>query len=66
MNNIKKRNKEVIKFIEKFEPKINKSLLNTDYQDREDLRQEIQLKMTEKINEIEANNPPSFWKLINK
>ena len=49
-----------------FEPKIKKSLHQTSYEKREDLEQEIKLKIYEKmkvINEIEA---PGFFETLEK
>jgi hypothetical protein len=47
------------------EPKIKKSLSQTSYQEREDLEQEIKLKMIEKYHNHKFNEAPKFWDLIN-
>ncbi|CAM4111686.1 hypothetical protein [Lederbergia lenta] len=57
--------KEIIEIIDDFNSKIKKSLSNTTYQDRDDLEQEIKLKIIEKLYTVEFNDPPSFWKLTN-
>jgi hypothetical protein len=48
-----------------FEPKINKSLSQTSFQEREDLKQEIKLKIVEKFYNHRFNEAPKFWDLIN-
>lgn len=63
---IPEHNEEVKQIIEQFKPKIKKSVQNTHFQEREDLEQEIKLKIIEKINDIEVNNPPSFWRILNE
>lgn len=55
---------EVINIIERFQPKIKKSLSNTNYQDREDLEQEIKVKIIEKLTNIKFNDCPSIWELL--
>lgn len=42
-------------------PRIKKVLLNTRYQDREDLEQEIKLKLLEAIFSNKIAKPPDFW-----
>lgn len=65
-NMVKERNREVEAILEQFNPKIKKCLQNTHFQEREDLEQEIKLKIIEKINCIKVNNPPSFWTLLDE
>lgn len=60
------RNDEVMSILNKFKPKIKKCLRNTSYQYREDLEQEIKLKVIEKLDDVEFNNPPSFWDFFNE
>lgn len=43
------------------DPKIKKSLLNTSYQDRADLEQEIKLKLLEAVINNRIESPPSIW-----
>ncbi|MCK6207085.1 hypothetical protein ACQCVH_11415 [Bacillus infantis] len=43
---------EVLDMLESLTPKIKKSLKNTHYQDREDLEQEIKLKVLESYDKI--------------
>ncbi len=38
-----------------------KGVLDTNYQDREDLEQEIRLKIIEKLFTVEFKEPPNFW-----
>lgn len=47
--------------LSEFDTKIKLSLRNTDYQEREDLEQEIKLKIIEKLYTVQLRNPPSFW-----
>ncbi|RTZ55917.1 hypothetical protein EKO25_10625 [Bacillus sp. SAJ1] len=47
-----------------FEKKIKKSLHNTPFQHREDLEQEIKIKIFEKINIINSINPPGFFDFL--
>ncbi|WP_399457285.1 hypothetical protein [Virgibacillus dokdonensis] len=58
-------NDEVEEIINNFDLKIKKHLHNTYYQERKDLEQEIKLKIIEKLNDINFEDPPSFWFLIN-
>jgi len=54
-------NEETLTIIENFIPKIKQCLHNTDYQEREDLEQEIKLKIIEKLATVEFQDAPSFW-----
>ena len=54
-------NEETITIIENFIPKIKQCLHNTDFQEREDLEQEIKLKIIEKLATVEFQDAPSFW-----
>ena len=57
---------ELLITIKKFEPKIKKSLQHTNHQNREDLEQEIHIKIIEKLTTVEFEQSPSFWDLIEK
>jgi hypothetical protein len=57
-------NDEFVDILDSFQPKIKKSLKNTDYQDREDLEQEINMKVVEKYNTISYDGCPSIWELL--
>lgn len=57
---------EVVEIIEAFKPKIKKSLYNTTPNEREDLEQEIKLKIVEKIHDIYSNDVPGFFQFINR
>lgn len=55
---------ELIQIINDFNPKIKQALLNTHFQDRQDLEQEIKLKIIEsydKISKLEAPNFEEFF-----
>jgi hypothetical protein len=54
-------NEETLTIIENFIPKIKYCLHNTDYQEREDLEQEIKLKIIEKLATVKFQDAPSFW-----
>lgn len=54
-------NEETLMIIENFTPKIKQCLYQTSYQEREDLEQEIKLKIIEKLATQEFNDTPSFW-----
>lgn len=47
--------------IRQLHPKIKKSLHHTSTQDREDLEQELKLKITECIYNDVFEKPPGFW-----
>ncbi|MFB4163552.1 helix-turn-helix domain-containing protein [Alteribacillus sp. JSM 102045] len=47
--------------VEHFEPFIQKSLQQTSYKEREDLRQVLRLKCMESIFTFEVENVPGFW-----
>jgi len=55
---------DIIKLINDFNPGIKKNLQNTPYQEQEDLEQEIKLKIIEKLDTVDFNEPPSFWSFI--
>lgn len=57
-------NSEVLELIDEFNWKIKKSLSNTSFQEREDLEQEIKLKIIQKLNTVEFQEPPSFWNIV--
>jgi len=58
-------NYKLEQLLQLFEPKINKSLQQTSFQEREDLEQEIKLKFIEKYLNHQFNEAPKFWELIN-
>jgi len=50
-----------------FQPKINYNLLKVPVHERDDLEQEIKLKIIEKVNMlIEDENTPGFWEFLAK
>ncbi|CAH0255144.1 Sigma-O factor regulatory protein RsoA [Peribacillus sp. Bi96] len=55
---------ELLNLIDSLNPKIKKSLLNTNYQDRNDLEQEIKLKIIESYEKIAAIEAPNFEEFL--
>ncbi|MED3778032.1 helix-turn-helix domain-containing protein [Geobacillus stearothermophilus] len=55
------RPEEIEQILEQFERKIQKNLRQTAYQEREDLAQEIRLKIIEKLITIDFSETLSFW-----
>lgn len=49
--------------IELFEPKLKKSLSLTNYQERENLSQELKYKLVIVIKDYDINSTPGFWDL---
>ncbi|WP_238655565.1 helix-turn-helix domain-containing protein [Paenibacillus piscarius] len=70
MNLIKKAKQKdraaIATIIDKFTPKIQKSLYQTNAQNRNDLRQEVNLKMIEAINKYDLESVPGFWEFVNQ
>lgn len=52
---------EVEQALKQLEPKIKKSLYYTNYQDREDLEQELKMKITECFYNDVFKKAPGFW-----
>jgi quinol monooxygenase YgiN len=57
---------ELLDLIDSLNPKIKKSLKNTNYQDRNDLEQEIKLKIIESYEKIAAIEAPNFEEFLAK
>lgn len=58
----KSKNPEaVLAIIQKFSPKLKQSLYQTSQQDREDLEQDLILKMIEIIYRYNLESTPGFW-----
>ncbi|WP_234396976.1 hypothetical protein [Bacillus massiliglaciei] len=55
---------ELMEIIHSLEPKIKKSLKNTQPQDRRDLEQEIKLKIVESYEKISAMKAPNFEEFL--
>ncbi|CAH0157072.1 hypothetical protein ASG97_10555 [Bacillus sp. Soil745] len=55
---------ELLDLIDSLNPKIKKSLRNTNYQDRNDLEQEIKLKIIESYEKIAAIEAPNFEEFL--
>ncbi len=70
MNLIKKAQQRdaraIAAIIDKFNPKIQKSLTQTKPQDRNDLRQEVSLKLIEAIYRYDLRSVPGFWEFVDK
>lgn len=60
------KKKEIEEILKRFNPQIKKVLKNTSYQEREDLEQEIKVKILEKLNSLNIESTPGFWEFINK
>lgn len=60
----KHSDKKIIEIIESFNGKIKQSLTHTSYQERDDLEQEIKLKIIEKLYTVEFREAPSFWNFL--
>ncbi|MEB3752715.1 helix-turn-helix domain-containing protein [Geobacillus icigianus] len=55
---------EIVQILEQFEGKIQKNLKQTAYQERDDLAQEIRLKIIEKLINLEFSETLGFWSFI--
>lgn len=56
--------KEIEKLLENFTPMIKSKLNNTSYQEREDLEQELKMKICEKAEMLLCQKVPGFWEFI--
>ncbi|MFD0953073.1 hypothetical protein [Virgibacillus natechei] len=56
-------NEEVKKIIKELTPRIKSSITNTTYQERENLEQELAIKI-EKLQMFECRYSPGFWEFI--
>jgi len=56
--------KSVEQILSSFKYKIKKNLVRVPQQDREDLEQEIKVKIIEKLNEIEFEETKGFWEFV--
>lgn len=52
--------------LKKLEPKIKKSLKQTTIQDRENLEQELVMKVLKVTYSFDTNKVPGFWEFLNK
>ncbi|MCY7540066.1 sigma-O factor regulator RsoA [Bacillus pumilus] len=64
VNEEKMTNGEMEELIETFTPMIKKKLQNTAYQEREDLEQELYIKLIEKVDRLIYQEVPGFWEFI--
>ncbi|MGE6756028.1 helix-turn-helix domain-containing protein [Rossellomorea sp. NPDC071047] len=60
MEDPENNHQNVEKIIELFDPKIKKSVLQTSPQEREDLAQELKIKLFETILNYDMNGVPGF------
>ncbi|MPQ24115.1 hypothetical protein GA512_03390 [Bacillus paralicheniformis] len=56
--------KAIEKLLENFTPMIKSKLNNTSYQEREDLEQELKMKICEKAEMLLCQEVPGFWEFI--
>lgn len=52
--------------IQKLQPKIKKSLHSTKFQEREDLEQELNMKITECFHNNVFKSTPGFWEFLDQ
>lgn len=57
---------EVSEVLELLNPKIKSSLKQTSYQDREDLEQEIKLKILQHLDNVNKRDIPNFFSFLNE
>ncbi|MGG0051548.1 sigma-O factor regulator RsoA [Bacillus atrophaeus] len=55
---------EIERLIAGFSPMIKKKLRNTSFQEREDLEQELKIKIFEKADMLLCQEAPGFWEFI--
>ncbi|MFT0801351.1 sigma-O factor regulator RsoA [Bacillus swezeyi] len=58
------RNEDIEKLLESFTPMIKNKLRNTSYQERDDLEQELKMKICEKADMLLCQEVPGFWEFI--
>ncbi|MDR0126189.1 sigma-O factor regulator RsoA [Bacillus zhangzhouensis] len=64
VNEEKMTNGEMEELIETFTPMIKNKLQNTAYQERDDLEQELYIKLIEKVDRLIYQEGPGFWEFI--
>jgi hypothetical protein len=52
--------------LQMFEPKLRRSLLQTSKQEREDLEQELRIKIMEVIYKYDLDSTPGYWEFKNQ
>lgn len=62
----KEDNRAIEKILKIFKPKIKKTLLQTGLQNREDLEQELQLKIMNLIKTYNVDNTVGFWEFYER
>lgn len=67
MQKAQSKNPEALsKLLQMFEPKLKRSLLQTSKQDREDLEQELRIKIMEVIYKYDLESTPGYWEFKNQ
>jgi len=59
-------NDSLMKIVDLFEPKLKKSLYNTSEPNREDLLQDLKLKLVTCIRQYDVESIPGFWEMKEK
>lgn len=59
-------NTSLLAIIQYFEPKLNSCLYQTHQQHREDLRQDLLIKLITSIKKYDINSVPGFWDMKNQ
>lgn len=59
----KKDNEALLKLIQYYEPKLYKSLYQTTENNREDMKQELLVKLIVAIKKYDIDSVPGFWEL---
>lgn len=63
IENSKTDNAALLTIINYFEPKLIGSLFQTQPEYREDLRQDLSIKLIKAIRQYDTNNVPGFWEM---
>lgn len=65
VNKAKSKDKRAMQqILTKFHNKVERSLNQTNIQDRDDLKQEIQIKIVEAVYKYDPNSIPGFWEFV--
>ncbi|MCM3598156.1 helix-turn-helix domain-containing protein [Metabacillus idriensis] len=56
----------LVQIIKRFEPKIKKSSQIANYQNQEDLEQELKIELLKLVERFEYKQTPGFWQFLNK
>ncbi|AKG03396.1 hypothetical protein AAV35_000420 [Salimicrobium jeotgali] len=61
-----RKEKKFNEVVNDFEPKIKKVLINTPFQEREDLEQELKMKIYQKIETLDEIEAPGFVEFLHE